>query len=83
MFALLLAPIGYFAAPYLLDLVNAAPEVKAQALPFLRINFIVQHRHAAVLHAELARCGPPATRARRSGSASTMTLLNLVLQPAS
>jgi len=34
---LLIAPIGYFLAPYLLDLVNAAPAVKAEALPFLRI----------------------------------------------
>lgn len=32
-----LAPIGYFAAPYLLRIVNAAPAVQAQALPFLRI----------------------------------------------
>ena len=32
-----LAPGGYLLAPRLLDLVNAAPEVKAQALPFLRI----------------------------------------------
>jgi putative MATE family efflux protein len=32
-----LAPAGYLLAPRLLDLVNAAPEVKAQALPFLRI----------------------------------------------
>jgi len=32
-----LAPIGYFAAPYLLDLVHAEPAVKAEALPFLRI----------------------------------------------
>src|SRR5687768_10996656 len=36
----ILAPVGYFAAPYLLDLVNAAPEVKAEALPFLRIAFL-------------------------------------------
>jgi len=35
----ILAPIGYFASPMLLDFVNAAPEVKAQALPFLRITF--------------------------------------------
>src|SRR6186713_45124 len=35
----ILAPVGYFAAPYLLDLVNAAPEVKAEALPFLRIMY--------------------------------------------
>jgi putative MATE family efflux protein len=35
----ILAPVGYFAAPWLLDLVNAAPAVKAEALPFLRIMF--------------------------------------------
>lgn len=37
---LVLAPVGYFLAPSLLDLVNAAPEVKEQALPFLRILFM-------------------------------------------
>jgi putative MATE family efflux protein len=37
---LIMAPIGYFASPALLDLVNAAPEVKAEALPFLRVMFI-------------------------------------------
>lgn len=36
----ILAPVGYFAAPYLLDLVNTAPEVKAEALPFLRIMYM-------------------------------------------
>jgi putative MATE family efflux protein len=36
---LIMAPIGYLASPWLLDLVNAAPAVKAQALPFLRIMF--------------------------------------------
>jgi len=35
-----MAPIGYFAAPWLLDFVNAAPEVKLEALPFLRIMFV-------------------------------------------
>ena len=35
----ILAPVGYLAAPWLLDLVNAAPDVKAEALPFLRIMF--------------------------------------------
>ena len=34
---LVLAPAGYVLAPYLLDVVNAAPEVKHEALPFLRI----------------------------------------------
>jgi len=36
----IMAPLGYFASPWLLDLVNAAPEVKAEALPFLRIMFV-------------------------------------------
>ncbi|MCY7379353.1 MAG: MATE family efflux transporter [Gemmatimonadaceae bacterium] len=36
---LVMAPIGYFASPLLLDLVNAAPAVKQEALPFLRIMF--------------------------------------------
>jgi putative MATE family efflux protein len=34
-----MAPFGYFASPYLLRLVNAAPEVQAEALPYLRIMF--------------------------------------------
>lgn len=35
-----LAPFGYLAAPMLLNLVNAAPDVQAQALPYLRIMFV-------------------------------------------
>ncbi|HEY2846659.1 MAG TPA: MATE family efflux transporter, partial [Pyrinomonadaceae bacterium] len=34
-----LAPIGYFASPFLLTIVNAAPDVQREALPFLRIMF--------------------------------------------
>ena len=37
---LIMAPVGYFASPVLLDLVNAAPAVKAEALPFLRTMFL-------------------------------------------
>ena len=40
MCVLVLAPVGYVLAPSLLDLVNAAPEVKKEALPFLRIMFV-------------------------------------------
>lgn len=36
----IMAPIGYVASPWLLDFVNATPAVKAEALPFLRINFV-------------------------------------------
>jgi putative MATE family efflux protein len=35
-----MAPIGYFASPALLDFVNAAPDVKAEALPFIRVMFL-------------------------------------------
>jgi putative MATE family efflux protein len=34
------APLGYFLSPTLLDMVNAAPEVQAEALPYLRIMFL-------------------------------------------
>jgi putative MATE family efflux protein len=36
----IMAPLGYLTSPWLLDLVNATPEVKAEALPFLRIMFL-------------------------------------------
>jgi putative MATE family efflux protein len=35
-----LAPLGYVLSPWLLDLVNATPAVKAEALPYLRIMFL-------------------------------------------
>ena len=35
-----MAPVGYVLAPALLDLVNAAPAVQAEALPYLRIMFL-------------------------------------------
>src|SRR5690606_15090901 len=37
---LVLAPAGYFLSPWLLELVNAAPAVREQALPFLRVMFL-------------------------------------------
>jgi putative MATE family efflux protein len=36
----ILAPVGYFAAPTLLDLVNASPQVQHEALPYLRMMFV-------------------------------------------
>ncbi len=35
-----MAPLGYVFAPTLLELVNATPAVKAEALPYLRIMFL-------------------------------------------
>ena len=40
MAVLVMAPAGYFLSPVLLDLVNAAPAVQAEALPFLRVMFL-------------------------------------------
>ena len=37
---LIMAPVGYVLAPMLLDFVNAAPAVRAEALPFLRLMFL-------------------------------------------
>jgi putative MATE family efflux protein len=77
MFAVL-APIGYFSAPYLLTLVNAAPEVRAQALPFLRINFVFSLGMMLffMLSAALRAAGDARTPLRLG---ITMTVLNLVL----
>ena len=38
--SVLLAAIGYFASPLLLDIINAAPDVQREALPFLRAMFM-------------------------------------------
>lgn len=35
-----LAPVGWFLSPHLLALVNAAPEVQREALPYLRTMFV-------------------------------------------
>ena len=36
----ILAPLGYFLAPILLGVINAAPEVQIEALPYIRIVFV-------------------------------------------
>ena len=36
----IMAPLGYLLSPALLDLVNATPEVRAEALPYLRTMFV-------------------------------------------
>jgi putative MATE family efflux protein len=40
MWGLLLAPLGWVLAPTLLEVVHAAPAVRAEALPFLRLMFV-------------------------------------------
>ena len=72
------AASGYFLAPYLLDMINAAPEVKAQALPFLRINFMFSIGMLLffMLSSALRAAGDARTPLRLGVS---MTMLNLVL----
>lgn len=73
-----MAPIGYFVSPALLNLVNAAPDVKVEALPFLRIMFVFSL--GMMIFFMLS------TALRSAGDARTpmllgitMTILNLVL----
>jgi putative MATE family efflux protein len=74
----IMGAVGYFSAPYLLDLVNAAPEVKAQALPFLRINFVFSIGMLLffMLSAALRAAGDSRTPLRLGLS---MTVLNVIL----
>ncbi len=73
-----LAPIGYVLAPYLLDLVNAKPLVKAEALPFLRIMFLFSSGMLVffMLGGALRSAGDAKTPMRLGIS---MTLLNIAL----
>lgn len=72
-----IAPVGYFASPFLLDLVNAAPEVKAEALPFLRVMFLFSTGMMMffMLSGALRSAGDAKTPMRL---AMALTVLNLV-----
>lgn len=74
---LVMAPVGYFASPVLLDLVNAAPEVKALALPFLRVYFIgsIGMLLFFMITSALRAAGDPRTPLRLG---VTMTVLNVI-----
>ena len=74
----IMAPIGYLISPALLNIVNAAPDVKAEALPFIRIMFMFSI--GMMIFFMLS------TALRSAGDARTpmmlgisMTVLNLVL----
>lgn len=74
----IMAPIGYFASPALLNLVNAAPEVKTEALPFLRIMFVFSFGMMIFFMFSTAlRSAGDARTPMRLGI--TMTVLNLLL----
>lgn len=75
---LVLAPLGWFASPYLLDIVRAAPEVKAEALSYLRIMLLgnVGMMTFFLLGGALRAAGDAKTPLRLGVA---MTLLNVLL----
>jgi putative MATE family efflux protein len=76
--AFLMAPIGYFLAPTLLDSVHAAPEVQLEALPFLRVMFLGSSGMLVfyMLGGALRSAGDARTPMKLG---IAMTVLNLVL----
>src|ERR1051325_686221 len=74
----ILAPLGYFVSPALLNLVHAAPGVKAEALPFLRIMFVFSSGMMVffMLSTALRSAGDARTPMMLG---ITMTVLNLLL----
>ena len=73
-----LAPVGYFLAPHLLELVNATAEVRAEALPYLRIMFVFSFGMLIffMLGGALRSAGDAKTPLRLG---IALTVLNLVL----
>ena len=74
----ILAPLGYFLAPSLLDLVNAAPAVQADALPYIRTMFLFSFGMMVffMLGGALRSAGDARTPLRLG---IWLTVLNLVL----
>ena len=74
----ILAPAGYFLAPTLLDLVNAAPAVQADALPYIRTMFLFSFGTMVffMLGGALRAAGDARTPLRLG---IWLTVLNLVL----
>jgi len=82
--AALLAVVGFFAAPALLDVVNAAPEVQREALPFLRAMFlgIVGMMLFFMLSTAFRAAGDPRTPLRLGVTMTALTVVfNLILIP--
>jgi putative MATE family efflux protein len=74
----ILAPVGYLLTPWLLDLINAAPEVQKEAIPFLRIMFVCSGGMMIffMLGGALRSAGDARTPLRIGAA---MTLLNIAL----
>ncbi len=83
--SVLLALIGWFTAPLLLDMVNAAAEVQAEALPFLRMMFvgIIGMVLFFMLSGAFRAAGDPRTPLRLGVSMTVLTVVfNVILIPA-
>jgi len=82
--SVLLAAIGYAASPWLLDVVNAAPEVQAEALPFLRAMLvgIFGMTMFFMLSGAFRAAGDPRTPLRLGVAMTVLTVIfNVVLIP--
>ena len=82
--AVFLAAVGYFASPSLLTLVNAAPAVRAEALPFLRAMFmgIFGMMLFFMLSGAFRAAGDPRTPLRLGLTMTVLTIaFNVVLIP--
>ena len=82
--SIVMALVGYFGAPRLLDVINAAPEVQAQALPFLRAMFmgIFGMMTFFMLSSAFRAAGDPRTPLRLGIAMTAMTVtFNVILIP--
>ncbi len=82
--SVLMAVVGYFAAPSLLNLVKAAPEVQREALPFLRAMFlgIFGMMMFFMLSGAFRAAGDPRTPMRLGVAMTILTIvLNVLLIP--
>jgi putative MATE family efflux protein len=82
--AIFMAAAGYVAAPGLLDAVNAAPEVRREALPFLRAMFlgIFGMMLFFMLSGAFRAAGDPRTPLRLGVAMTALTILfNVLLIP--
>jgi len=83
--AVALGAVGYFAAPSLLEIVNAAPEVQREALPFLRAMFIGNFGLMMffMLSGAFRAAGDPRTPLRLGVTMTILTVVfNVILIPA-
>jgi putative MATE family efflux protein len=82
--SVLMAVVGYVAAPALLNIVKAAPEVQQEALPFLRAMFvgILGMMLFFMLSGAFRAAGDPRTPMRLGVAMTVLTIaLNLMLIP--